>query len=489
MKSNMNEEILKSFLDNKMDELEKQKNDLEEYEIEKSILEDIILSISVDDYDEVLNNTKALWFQLPLIYDKNISYKIIDKLYDVLYNIKAYKKIYDENDLEEEQEYQNSIKKFNSIKTMFKKRKNDVEKQINYINNICNKYTLKQLKRIVNSLEYEQIINSEQIEVLSKMLFSSNFEIKDQIIAMELIKIHNINIKNKLSKVPSISETSILDMLNVEFYSFDKPYIDDLRKRKEYDIETKTLKVLVEQSDDENDMEEIIVKPSEIDEYDEEKFDYIMIKNIIQLEEKLNEFIELIKEREFYMDEECAEEITINYNNTKRKYDKLIDIYIKEKSNMQKKDVEKEKLPTINNIFYASNSSNSKSYLEQDLENIAEENLDKVRYLINGLRTDKLNPLERKNITNNNKYKECLELKKDQIRVIYKHINNNNYLIIGVATKKDNNDMTLLTKMAKRNSYIDISTRENLAREMVKSEEIKGKVLLYIENNKRKGSR
>ena len=44
--------------------------------------------------------------------------------------------------------------------------------------------------------------------------------------------------------------------------------------------------------------------------------------------------------------------------------------------------------------------------------------------------------------------KEYRELRWDQVRIVYKHLSENNYLIVGAFVKKDNND---------RNTYGNIA--------------------------------
>src|SRR5699024_10156805 len=139
-------------------------------------------------------------------------------------------------------------------------------------------------------------------------------------------------------------------------------------------------------------------------------------------------------------------EIVDDFNKLNSIYNRIRYIYSQENLLVSNKEI-KEVKEIKNNIFYASPIGSEKTYLENDVENnITEENLEKVSLLIDKLKTDTLSEEENKDLTKNKKYRGYKELRKDQIRVIYRHINNNNYLIIGVGTKKTDNDLTLYNK-------------------------------------------
>ena len=127
--------------------------------------------------------------------------------------------------------------------------------------------------------------------------------------------------------------------------------------------------------------------------------------------------------------------------------------------------------------------------LLKDIEKTIPEYLPKIAKLLQDKRDGKT--IEQKNtdkqIVSNNKLKQYRELKDDQIRIIYRNLEDNKILVIGCGTKKDNVDYTLLNSMKKK---YDIFYNKNLMKHYIeKSDEDFEACINYCENNKRKGTR
>ena len=88
--------------------------------------------------------------------------------------------------------------------------------------------------------------------------------------------------------------------------------------------------------------------------------------------------------------------------------------------------------------------------------------LEKVNRLINRLKLGELSRGEVKGLKSNNILKKQLELRDDQVRVIFYPLTDNNYIIVGVLTKKKDNDNDGYSKMAFRNKEIDIPNNISL---------------------------
>ena len=161
------------------------------------------------------------------------------------------------------------------------------------------------------------------------------------------------------------------------------------------------------------------------------------------------------------------------YNDEEKKYNDKFD----------KIDEKEEK----NHIFYAFRNED-KSYLEYDLESLNPHYLEKVNRLINRLKLGELSRGEVKGLKSNNILKKQLELRDDQVRVIFYPLTDNNYIIVGVLIKKKDNDNDAYSKMAFRNKEIDISTPEKYMIELEKSKKVEERYLKFIEDKKRKGT-
>lgn len=285
--------------------------------------------------------------------------------------------------------------------------------------------------------------------------------------------------------MPRIEKTQIEMMLDTEFDKFNMIYIENKDDKSEYDNIFELYKSFIDCIENPEDIKEIIDKPSLEEKPNVEKFEYVMVKLINYYQSQMIEIKNMIYEEDSYCNEELKREITREFNILKHKYQKIMYVYNTERLKLEKKEIIDTELPTVNNIFYA-RTTGGNIYIEDDITEITQENLEKVRILLNKLRTDTLSLNESKPLVENKKFRGYKELRKDQIRIIYTHLGDNNYLIVGVGTKKTDNDLTLYTRMIKRNTNYNLDNIETCLEE---SEKIKVKVNEYIEQNQRKGSR
>lgn len=274
-------------------------------------------------------------------------------------------------------------------------------------------------------------------------------------------------------------------MIDTEFDSYDSVYVENSKNKKEYDNMFQFYKNLIDGIENEEEIKEIIDKPSLEEKPDTLKFEYIMTRLLNYYIEKMIEIKNMIFDDDCYCDEDLKKEIVHEFNTIKRKYKKIKYVYNTEKLKLERKDIIDTELPSVNNIFYAKTKSGN-VYVEDDIKEISNENLEKVGILLNKLRTDTLSTDEYKSLVENKKLRGYKELKKDQIRIIYTHLNKNNYLIVGIGIKKTNNDLALYKRMVERYAGYDLENLEDCLQE---SSKIKTKVNDYIEKNKRKGSR
>lgn len=70
------------------------------------------------------------------------------------------------------------------------------------------------------------------------------------------------------------------------------------------------------------------------------------------------------------------------------------------------------------------------AYIEKDIEDVPKEYLNRVKKLLEGFKTNTLVDREIEGFTANGKLKGYKKLKDDQVRIVFRNINNN-YLILG----------------------------------------------------------
>lgn len=134
------------------------------------------------------------------------------------------------------------------------------------------------------------------------------------------------------------------------------------------------------------------------------------------------------------------------------------------------------------NFFFS--MSNDISYLERDLKTVPEEYYNKIVDLLLKKRYGDTNANTDKQLVNNSKLKQFRELRSDQVRILYKNLNNNSIIILGVGVKKEDNDRNLYDRLARRPDYID----ENLLK-VGDDDKTLERVLEICNQNKRKGNR
>ncbi len=104
------------------------------------------------------------------------------------------------------------------------------------------------------------------------------------------------------------------------------------------------------------------------------------------------------------------------------------------------------------NIYY-STSPRGKDYIYSDLDQFEDGKKEEILGLINKLEESKFsnNPTQQKKFTNHNRLKGIFELKKPNIRLIYKDLGHNNYYVLMLIKKTSSNDREIAKSIMERN--------------------------------------
>ena len=474
----------KTILSNHINNLENLKEELNGLVNEEELYLNLLSLLEGGNYNKIYDNIDIISLIVSSLLDESIANKIIDRLFNVVYRLKEIENICGENAIEEK-EYEINVKVFNSLKNFFNQEYRKLELRKNEIKRTYSFDRLLFTKRILSELCYSQKINSYEINQLPYILTEAGVSVENQIRIIEIIRKHNQLLVSKINSGKIIEKTYVEMMIDTEFDSYDSVYVENSKNKKEYDNMFEFYKNLIDGIENEEEIKEIIDKPSLEEKPDTLKFEYIMTRLLNYYIEKMIEIKNMIFDDDCYCDEDLKKEIVHEFNNIKRKYKKIKYVYNTEKLKLEREDIIDTELPSVNNIFYAKTKSGN-VYVEDDIKEISNENLEKVGILLNKLRTDTLSTDEYKSLVENKKLRGYKELKKDQIIIIYTHLNKNNYLIVGIGIKKTNNDLALYKRMVERYAGYDLENLEDCLQE---SSKIKTKVNDYIEKNKRKGSR
>lgn len=128
--------------------------------------------------------------------------------------------------------------------------------------------------------------------------------------------------------------------------------------------------------------------------------------------------------------------------------------------------LKKKKAKETKRLIYSTSLANpTKAKIIGDMDYIPREYYSRVYELIDNFINGTNAPGEIKPLSNNKRAKGVFELKDDQVRIVFKHIKDNIYNIIGAFAKKANNDTTMYQTMFSR-MIPDVSTEEKLAKQL-----------------------
>ncbi len=443
------QEILK--LDNKI----KGYNDLEFF---VTNLEVIIKEFETADFTELKNNFIYLDTFLPMFYNipgNDIKYKkLSDKIYSSIctcVNYESNPERYDEKQYKSCKAYINSIKNYlNNLLVSKTVELKDINKQ---------KTTEKliEYKRILTNLKYGKKIDKEQYDIIKNLLEEKSYDTEAVIMLLEVIRKHNtkIDLTEKNKKIDYDKLNEVTSMFRMGYEWFKVPYIGS--NTNELDSYIKTVISVLN-----DDMESAFaILPSYegnlkfTSNYAKQEYSYIFNSILIHLQNKLTETIDLMHDIDNYSDKEFRKLIIEDYNNYLEMYKKVRKVYF-ENLDKYEEDMELKKIEEdVINISYAATSSDNISYLESDLKDIPKDRYKDIVNLLIRFKKDALAPSELKYL--NEAFPGMGELRDDQLRILFKRDENNDFVIIGAFIKKDDNDRKNYIKFHNRGIKIKLS--------------------------------
>lgn len=340
---------------------------------------------------------------------------------------------------------------------------------------------IKEYRKILSGYKYGGLINNNQIKLLEQVMNEEKVKSEYQVRIFEQTRIHNDTQKNQ-----KISYT-VLKMLDEDIKLYEFTNLETFDFKNKVDSMIKFYLQMIKKSDDIKELYEIFptLKDQTIS---YEEFDYTFKKILNELILLLHESKEAISKKDIYNDIELRKVVIAEYNEIKQKYNKILYYFNTEILYYKTNNIVQEE--SYNNLFYAFPPNGRESYIEKDLKDIPEEYLEKVKKLLDKLKENNLNSSEITVFRNTNKrLKNFQELRDDQVRILFKRIFDNNYLIIGVGIKKTDNDLKMYFNLSNRNQEIDITDSLTYNRNLEISSMIEENIDSYIKNNSRKGTR
>lgn len=414
-----------------------------EYEKDIKSLENC--KLKVDLYQELI----------PLLdYESLPSNKLfISILIDTLYPDKRYDKA-----LYQKETFMILKKEINEDYHTEKNNASLLKKQINNRSSIVyflkkDKYLLSK-KLVLNKNKYEK-------DIISYYETKGILSMKECIILLNEIDSYNKNLGSNPLNNEVVSYHEVSNILNTGFEMFDVIEVFPERKvilDKRVENLFNSIKTL-----NKNEFLEELNNYKNFCEFKE--FTYLINELIKKSLFDVIFFYELLLDKGIYYDYSTKRDAIDEYNARLDKYLFLRDYYHSlENTVVEETPVEEEETELLERrvIFTHPPNSPTKARIFDDLKDITKENYQRVFDLINDFLHGKIN---HKALVNSATLKGYVELKDDQIRVIMKHMKNSIYSIVGVATKKRDNDNKMLYNMAGR--YITkIDTEKDMIREL-----------------------
>lgn len=321
--------------------------------------------------------------------------------------------------------------------------------------------------KVFNALKYRQEIGKELINAIKDRLIQERVSDVDLIKVMELIKVRNGNVLiNEKDAIFSEDLFLVLNMLNQGYEQITVPDIKSDKLDNDVNI---ALNILESNS--------LGVASALLDftKYSNIEQEYIYRSLLIFYQNRMYDLINVLKEKEYYFDIELLKQI-------KDEYKEIYAIYMFLRNRLDSINLVSEDAVMIDladnnvarNLYYSSNSDEaSKCYFVRDLKDIREESYGSILELI---RQFKLGDNRSIKLISNG----FIELKDDQIIVILKPMNYNNYSVMGVFIKKSDND---------RKEFKNMFSRPIAKKDDNYTKEVEDYYMPYLEQFQRKGTR
>lgn len=472
MNNNENEKFtvttLKSLLFFKLQELSANTKIHNELIIKNELFNEIIKVLD-SDVQNILKNKLYLNLCLDNIFDGDNCYS--ERLNKILINLEIYES---KNDFIELAKWENELLNF---KQNISEICGELKLKLLYLSDIKNKFFT--YKKILNNLKYHQMMSEKQLETIINFLKEKNIDNKTIVLICEKIRVFSKDINNKFDK--TFDKFAFLNILNTGYENFPKINIEnrkDIIQRANNVLSMKTI-----YKDNIKDFVEQLPKYSENTPIEEYKCLYFEIMK--QLQNEITELVDMANDDEFYMNNEIKSIIINDYNELIKFYNLIRNYFDQQIDNLNNSMSKDNKCENgIYNINFLISNLDGKTFFENDLKTIPQEYLKKIVNLLENKKYNELGKDDDKQLTESKKFKSFRELRDDQIRIVYKSLDKNNILILGVGVKKSDNDIPLYTRLTER-----FKNYNNQLQEKFDQEDIYNQILSYCENNHRKGNR
>ena len=425
-----------------------------------------------EDIDVLIESCKML----PLLYQGIVEKEeAMQKGLELLGHYHLIKRI-EGNKYEEAYDVEKIKKKVKNILDKFKQERDRYKEEL--ISKKRDIYAKNELKRkyghLKSKLDHNLVVTPEDIAFLAKYMIEKGFQREQQILNLEDIRIHNQKIEHPDYKVSQ----QVKLMIHSGYHEYKISNLQKLQYTKyQADI------VAFQNSLDKNqNINQTIQNISESEKkYESLEVYFFILKSLINIYvQMLNQDIQDLKDH--YEDIDLRKVILAEYNDHRKRYNALKILFDKKMSVQKENGITQD---YINELYY---SGKGTAYLERDLKSFPEEKLLELKELLEKKKLGILTPNEDKPLNNNEKLEGLRKLKGDQVRICYRNIGSNKIAIVGAFIKKSDYSR-MYEIMAARPVGLNFSDEEHALQEYLKSQAAEARIMDFIEENQRKGSR
>lgn len=413
-----------------IEKIQKQKN----IQADINQLKEIIRLLESENYKEMKDNFILFYALIPTFFliteeaAQNISnslYKAICKINNYLNNPERFLKA----DFERGKKYiKNLTDKLNSTLE-------ELQAELIFIKPNISEEIISEYKTIHQNLKYGKNITSYQYKLLVELFKRKEIDDKTIILLLEKIKAHNI--KSHISK--DINYEKINAVSNIILSGFEKyediSWLNDKRKSQLDEL----INTIIHQGIDEDITPELLPKYQK-DLTFSENYTLNCVKYFYTnlLKHYQNELLDIYKELnnlDNYQNMEYRNFLVDLYNEANKNY-LFIRRIMEEELTKYNDDINKVKEDEDEKKVYYGVKSSGITFIESDLKNIPKDTYTSIKDLLILFRKGKLSPNKIKKL--NGPLAEYQEIKDDQIRISFKHLKDNEYVILGVFIKQEN---------------------------------------------------
>ena len=365
-----------------------------------------------------------------------------------------------------------------SILNMFRDISKEEESRYRIVRPPFSEKIIEECKTIKDNLYTWKPIESDQYRTLKIVFSVKGFSERQTILLLEAIRKHNIEChkkeKNEFVDFTQANET--VDMLTSGYEYIRIPDVESDRKDA-IDFYCKIIDKVIKESNSNSSSTSVHILEYLpryegnlvfSDNYSKEEFDYFVLSLLKQIQDNLYLYASYMSNEFVYKDKFERNDVRADYYKYLKVYLLVRDYYDKQVKEYEKvEEIDDNSVDSMPDVYKFSFTSrgyeHEKTYFESDLKSVSKDLYSRITKHLTYFKKNMLPKSYFKSLgeLGNGFY----EIKDDQVRIVYRHIKENEYAIMGVFVKKDDNDRVMYRKLSGRDTGV-LLTGEDIEKQL-----------------------